>query len=52
MALPGVQSTALASEGLVTEAEFIDFKDEELKIAFKKIMSSTPGVAGVVGVPE
>ena len=52
MALTGAQRTALASEGLVTEADFIDFKDEEIKTAFKNMRSSIPGVPGVPGIPE
>ena len=50
--LTGAQRTALAYEGLVTEADFIDFKNEELKTAFKNTRSSIPGIPGVPGVPE
>ena len=33
MALTDAQRAALDSEGLVNEADFIDFKDDELKTA-------------------
>ena len=52
MALSGAQRTALANEGLVTEADFIDFRENELKTAFKNMRSSIPGVPGVPGIPE
>ena len=52
MGLSGAQRTALANEGLVTEADFIDFKEDEIKTAFKNMRSSIPGVPGVPGIPE
>ena len=51
MALTGDQRTALAAEGLVTEADFIDFKIDELRTAFKNMRSSIYGVPGVPGIP-
>ena len=41
------QRNALASEGLVTEDDFIDFKADELKTAFKNMRAGLPGVPGL-----
>ena len=49
--LTAAQRLALANEGLVTEADFVDFQSEELKNAFKNICSGVPGVLGIPGVP-
>ena len=46
------QHTALASEGLVSEADFIDFKADELKTIFKNMRSSPPEVPVMAGTPE
>ena len=52
MALTAAQRQALASEGLLNEGYFIDFKDNELKNSFKNMYSSLPGVPRLTGVPE
>ena len=52
MALTDAQRASLDSEGLVNEADFIDFKDDELKTAFKNMRSSLPGVPGVPDISE
>ena len=52
MALTNDQCQALAREGLVTEADFIDFKGDELKNAFKNCRNGVQGIPGIPGVPE
>ena len=44
MALSAAQRTALSNEGLDTVDDFVDFKEEELKAAFKNMRSLTPPV--------
>ena len=51
MGLSNEQRTALANESLVTEEDFADFKEYELKIAFKNVRTGVPSVPGVPGVP-
>ena len=51
MALTDAQQTALANEGLVNKADLIEFKEDELKTAFRNMWSSISGVPGVPGVP-
>ena len=50
MALTDAQWTALANEGIFKKADFIDFKEDKFKTAFKNMRSSIPGVTGVPGV--
>ena len=52
MGLSNVQRVALANEGLITEEDFADFKETELKTAFKNVRSGVPGVPGVLAVPQ
>ena len=52
MGLSNVQGVALANEGLITEEDFADFKETELKTAFKNVRSGVPGVPGVLAVPQ
>ena len=52
MGLTIAQRNALASEGLVTEDDFIDFKAEKLKTAFKNMRAGLPGVPGIAGISE
>ena len=52
MGLTIAQRNDLASEGLVTEDDFIDFKADELKTAFKNMRAGLPGVPGIAGIPE
>ena len=44
MALPAAHRTVLAAEGLVNEADFIYFKEDELKITFKNMRYGLLGV--------
>ena len=52
MGLTTDQRNTLASEGLVTEDDFIDFKADELKTAFKNMRAGLPWVPGIAGIPE
>ena len=52
MGLTIAQRNALASEGLVTEDDSIDFKANELKTAFKNMRAGLPGLPGIAGVTE
>ena len=52
MGLTNKQRASLGLEGLVTEADFIDFEEDELKTAFKNMRAGLPGVAGVPAVAE
>ena len=52
MGLAGEQRIALSNEGLVNETDFIDFQDEELKIAFRNVRSGVPGISGVTAITE
>ena len=51
MGLSIVQRIALASEGLVTLDDFSDFKEEELKTAFKNARSGISGTLRIDAVP-
>ena len=52
MALTPDQRGALQREGLVTVHDFEDFKEEELKVAFKNARSGIPGTPTVQAIPE
>ena len=52
MALTPDQREALQREGLVTVHDFEDFKEEELKVAFKNARSGIPGTPTVQAIPE
>ena len=52
MALTNVQREALSREGLTSVTDFVDFKEEELKVAFKNARAGIPGVPGVPGIPS
>lgn len=52
MGLAVEQRTSLAYEGLTNKADFIDYKEDELKIAFKNMRAGLTGVAGIPSVPK
>ena len=52
MRLTDDQRQTPATEGLVMESDFIDFKSSELKDAFKNMRTGVPGVPGIPAVPE
>ena len=52
MGLSNAQHEALANKGLVVEEDFADFKESELKVAFKNVRSGVHGVPGVFAVPQ
>lgn len=47
MGLPPNAQARLASEGLATIDDFKDFKEEELKAAFRNMKTSIPGLQAV-----
>ena len=51
MGLTTAQRLALSNEGLTTIDDFADFKEEELKVAFKNVRSGIPGTPRVEAVP-
>ena len=52
MGLTKNQTAVLAAEGLMTEADFIDFKAKDLKVTFKNMSYGVPGVPGIPAVAE
>ena len=52
MALSANVRARLALEGLVNVDDFSDFKEEELKAAFKNMRTAIPGIPGIQAIPE
>ena len=51
MALTNAQREALSREGLSTVTDFVDFKEDELKVAFKNARAGIPGTPMVPAIP-
>ena len=52
MSLTAAARTRLAGEGLATIADFIDFKEEQLNLAFKNMRTTIPAQQGIAEVVD
>lgn len=51
MALTNAQREALSREGLASVTDFVDFKEDELKVAFKNARAGIPGTPMIPAIP-
>ena len=52
MDLSNIQCIALANEELITEEDFTNFKENQLKTMFKNNQSSIPSIPRVLTIPQ